>query len=95
MTDYAQIKLEAGPAATPFKLRQIGQELALCRRYYREFDAYVPSAGEERSMPIDMRAAPTISGGGAGFSSTGTTAETLIFEQTTGAVQTLKLDAEL
>ena len=46
-------------------------------------------------MLIDMRSVPTIAGGGAGFSSTGTTADTLIFEQTTGAVQTLTLESEL
>lgn len=89
------VQLELGPNATPFQRRLHAQEKALARWFYREFDVFVPTAGEERSMLIDMRSVPTIAGGGTGFSSTGTTADTLIFEQTTGAVQTLTLSSEL
>jgi len=32
--DIAQVQLEAGDVATPFEHRSIGQELALCQRYY-------------------------------------------------------------
>lgn len=32
--DIAQVQLEAGGTATPFEMRTIGQELALCQRYY-------------------------------------------------------------
>lgn len=32
--DIAQVQLEAGDNATPFEHRSIGQELALCQRYY-------------------------------------------------------------
>jgi len=89
------VQLVPGPNATPFQRRLHAAEAALAKWFYRTFDVFVPSAGEERSMLIDMRSVPTIAGGGAGFSSTGTTADTLIFEQTTGAVQTLTLESEL
>jgi hypothetical protein len=34
--DIAQVQLEAGSVATPFELRPIGTELALCQRYYEK-----------------------------------------------------------
>lgn len=34
--DIAQVQLEAGDVATPFEVRHIGQELALCQRYYQK-----------------------------------------------------------
>lgn len=34
--DIAQVQLEAGDVATPFEVRSIGQELALCQRYYQK-----------------------------------------------------------
>ena len=90
---YYNIQLEEGPIATPFEQRPIGLELALCQRYYQKRAMYVGATPS--SMRIDMRAAPTITGGGTGFSSTDTTADTLICSQTTGAVQTLSMAAEL
>ena len=33
--DIAQVQLEAGSVATPFEMRPIGTELALCQRYYQ------------------------------------------------------------
>ena len=89
----AQVQLELGSIATPFEHRPIGLELELCRRYYQKRAMYVGATPS--SMRIDMRSAPTITGGGTGFSSTGTTADTLICSQTTGAVETLEMAAEL
>ncbi len=91
--DIAQAQLELGSIATPFEQRPIGLELALCQRYYQKRAMYVGATPS--SMRIDMRAAPTITGGGTGFSSTSTTADTLICSQTTGAVETLEMAAEL
>ena len=90
---YYNIQLEEGSIATPFEQRPIGLELALCQRYYQKRAMYVGATPS--SMRIDMRAAPTITGGGTGFSSTSTTADTLICSQTTGAVETLEMAAEL
>ena len=36
--DIAQVQLEEGSVATPFELRPIGTELALCQRYYHELE---------------------------------------------------------
>jgi hypothetical protein len=34
--EIAQVQVERGPVATPFERRPIGQELALCQRYYEK-----------------------------------------------------------
>jgi hypothetical protein len=92
--DIAQVQLELGSCATPFEARPPLLEKILCLPYCRVLAVHVP-ASVPASVPINMRAIPTITGGGTGFSSTGTTADTLICSQTTGAVQTLTLSAEL
>ena len=89
------LQLEEGPVATPFEYRPYGLEWVLCRRYYRKANFYVPATTAQNLGVIDMRAVPTITGGDTGFTSTGTTADTLIAYQTTGSVRTLYLDAEL
>jgi hypothetical protein len=38
--DIAQVQLEEGSVATPFELRPIGTELALCQRYYEKSYRY-------------------------------------------------------
>jgi len=48
-SNYFQItgvQLEAGSVATPFEYRQYGQELALCQRYYEQYDGVI--------YPIDV-----------------------------------------
>lgn len=89
------VQLELGSVATPFEFRPYGQELALARRYCRVQEFYIPAVAIPQSQLIAMRAVPTITGGGTGYSSTGTTAETIVHGQTTGAVATLTLAAEL
>lgn len=79
----------------PFELRPIAVEEQLRRRYYQTRAVRVNTSTAPTSIPIDMVKIPTITGGGTGFSSTGTTADTLICSQTTSATQTLVLNAEL
>ena len=68
--DYAMFQLELGKVATPFEHRSYGEELTLCKRYFRT-DLYrtgiLPWAGSaggssQASWPLnpEMRAAPTI-----------------------------------
>jgi hypothetical protein len=84
---------EGAVAPLAFPPRHVAEEHRLCNRYIRKGQLYVPAA--YASLPIDMRAVPTISGGGAGYDSTGTTADYLTHKQTAGALQTLTLSAEL
>lgn len=78
--DIARVQLELGDVATDFERRTIGEELALCQRYYQEFawGGLAPYAGRggsgllaicgHISFPTEMRAVPTgtIIGGGTG-----------------------------
>lgn len=89
------VQLEVGSVATAFEHRPVGVELALCRRYTRVQAYQVPATTAQNLGTIDMRAVPTITGGGAGFTSTNTTADQLIAFQTTAGVQNLTLAAEL
>jgi len=72
------IQLETGTVATPFEMRNIGQELALCQRYFYKMDVTSTTGGSFGggvqsasrcdiviSYPVEMRATPT-------FSATGT-----------------------
>jgi len=90
----AQVQLELGSVATDFEYRQFGDELAKCHRYTRVQALYIPATTAQSEI-INMRDVPTITGGGSGYTSTGTTADTIVHYQTTGAVATLTLAAEL
>lgn len=89
------VSLKEGVASPSHEARPIGMELALCRRYTRVASIHVGGSAARTCMPIDMRATPTITGGGAGFDSTGSTADTLICHQTTPGARSLVLNAEL
>lgn len=84
----------AGAFATQFEVWDSAEELAICRRWLRAQAVRVNTSANPTCMTIDMAAVPSISGGGAGFTSTGTTADTLICYQTTAAVQTLVMSCE-
>lgn len=68
--DIAQVKLEAGSVATPFRPRPIGEELALCQRYYQNLSfhfgevGYAGFAGTgyvfRRMLAKTMRATPSL-----------------------------------
>ena len=63
------VQLEAGSVATPFERRDYGRELMMCQRYFQKHLTVidVSTAFGTWAYPVQMRAAPTISGGGAGF----------------------------
>ena len=62
------IQLETGTVATPFEMRNIGQELALCQRYYQNnFQRSTgggvynsTSFGAIKAFIVTMRASPTV-----------------------------------
>ena len=64
----AQVQLEVGTVATPFERRFIGQELALCQRYYQQpavnQSVYTANSGTYAQgvifLPVSMRALPTV-----------------------------------
>lgn len=91
----AMVQAEVGTTTTGFDERDYRRELALARRYTKVATYYIPGTLAANIAEIDMRATPTITGGGAGFTSTGTTLDNLIAFQTTGATAALTLAAEL
>ena len=93
------VQLELGLVSSTFESRTYGQELALCQRYFQNNGAILVQSvamfGNTMYLPVAMRATPTIAGGGAGFTSGGTTASYLYCYQTSSGSQTLTLSAEL
>jgi hypothetical protein len=64
--DIAQVQLEEGLSATNFEMRHIGQELALCQRYFIKLASnyYIPRGYNTEGylnllFPVKMRATPT------------------------------------
>ena len=93
--EITDVQLEEGAIATPFERRTYGLELSLCQRYCRAISVYVGGAALPTEYAISMRATPTVTGGGTGFSSTNTTSDVLYCSQTTAAAQTLVLTSEI
>jgi hypothetical protein len=94
------VQLEKGSTATSFDYRPYGTELALCQRYYQTSTVFVSASTDTYygiwAFKVSMRAAPTIAGGAAGFT-TSTTANTEMWGgyQTTRNFQTLTASIEL
>jgi hypothetical protein len=96
--DITGVQLEPGTVATPFERRSYGLELALCQRYYQKTSsAYVVTDSgtyQVKFHPVSMRATPTVSGGGAGYSYSGD-GNVLAETQTARALQNITYSAEL
>jgi hypothetical protein len=91
----ADLQCCAGSQRMPFELRPIAIEEQLRRRYYRKQAVWIGTSTARTCFPIDMVKTPTLSGGGTGFTSTGTDKDTLVCYQTTAGLVTLTLDSEL
>jgi hypothetical protein len=90
------VQLEVGSVATPFERRIYSQELAMCQRYFEASYVYVGTTPLPLYYKVSKRAAPTVSGGGTGFtSSLVITIEQTYISQTTGAFETLQFSSEL
>jgi hypothetical protein len=93
------VQLEPGSTATDFERRPYGTEFALCQRYYTALEnIIVDSATQIFSiiLPVNMRSAPTWTGGGTGFSATGfTKGQSGYLGQTSRATQQLVASSEL
>jgi hypothetical protein len=98
--DITGVKLELGQTATDFIHEDIGTTLRKCQRYYFQDTKYVSAvvsgvAPTGTNYPVEMRAAPTISGGGAGFAEVVKTRLGLFYYQTTTDGQLLTFNSEL
>jgi hypothetical protein len=92
------VQLEAGTNASAFERRDYGRELMMCQRYYQTANAVVSASAATSTnyfLKVSMRSAPTIAGGGAGFSSSFSNSETFGMSQTTAAQQVLTMSSEL
>ena len=91
--------IEAPSAArSALIMRPFDQELVTCKRYWQQLASFlVPTNVTEytATLPVAMRSAPTITGGGAGYANDVNNGVLLICHQTSAALQTLNLDARL
>jgi hypothetical protein len=94
---FTDVQLEAGSIRTAYGWSPYSEDLALCQRYFQSLFVVVDTitAFNTVSFPVEMRANPTITGGGAGFINNSPNNKTLGVYQTTRAGQTLSIDAEL
>jgi len=92
------VQLEKGSTATSFDVRSYGTELGLCLRYYQVLPGIVVNTAASwysLTYAAPMRASPTVSGGGAGFTITTASVYVGNFYQNTRTDQTLTFSAEL
>ena len=92
------VQLEAGTVASAFEQIDYGRELIMCQRYFQAASNFIYSTSFARicyMFPVQMRTAPTLAGGGSGFSSSNVTVAGYCAEQTSGGVQSMTFSAEL
>jgi hypothetical protein len=92
------VQLEKGSTATSFDFRPYGTELMLCQRYFQAASNFIYATSFARvcyMFPVQMRTAPTLAGGGSGFSSSNVTVAGYCGEQTSGATQSMTFSSEL
>ena len=94
---FTDVQLEPGVMPTAFERAYHGDELARCQRYYQSLAVVVDAIGAYSTISLlaEMRANPTISGGGAGFTNASASNKALNVYQTTRAFATLTMTAEL
>lgn len=92
--DISHVQVEEN-GFTPFERIPYSLQQSLCERYYQVAITAVGSSNVSIPFKTVMRAAPTISGGGSGFTSSGVVASGGVCLQTSPATQTLTLEAEL
>ena len=93
---FTGVQFEVGSVATPFERQIYSNQLSQCQRYYRgSTSVWVGTSGAQSTIYTNgMRTAPTISGGGTGFTSSNQTTDTTTCYQTTAANQTLTFNSE-
>jgi hypothetical protein len=93
------VQLEKGSTATSFDYRPYSTEFALCQRYFQSHSEVIVETGSNFQgwmYPVQMRTAPTIAGGGAGFTINGNNADSFMSYQTSRAsVAKLTFSSEL
>ena len=94
--EFDQMQFEKSSVATEFEKRSIQQELILCQRYWQELDYLVNNGSTSYTITFlqKMRVAPTVTGGGAGFTAY-ITDRTITAYQTSRLVQVIALNARL
>lgn len=89
------VQFEINSVATPFERRLYPVELAMCQRYFESSYIYIGNVAYPLYYKVTKRTAPTVSGGGAGFTTSGViTTEQTYVSQTTGAFQTIQFSSE-
>lgn len=91
------VQLELGSQATPYEQLPRQVELAMCQRYYYAATQYVgtSTAPTSYSHPVTMRATPTRTGGGAGYTAALLDSNGIAHHQTTAGSQAMTYSAEL
>jgi hypothetical protein len=95
------VQLEEGLVASTFEPREYGDLLRTCQRYFQALTQKVFTSATDYApfyYKVTMRTTPTITGGGTGFTAEPTGTQDInsgLYYQTTAAVQTLSISAEV